>query len=86
MTAAKVFLVLGLVFAPVGAAQQPGDAAPDFTLLDGGGRVGAVVGFSGRARPAEFLGNLVSAVCGRTAALSTGGGRNDCDGAARQHG
>ncbi len=39
MTAAKLFLVLGLVFAPLGVAQRPGDAAPDFTLTDGAGAV-----------------------------------------------
>ena len=39
MTAAKLFLVLGLVFASLGAAQRPGDAAPDFTLTDGSGAV-----------------------------------------------
>lgn len=47
MTAAKVFLVLGLVFAPLGAAQRPGDAAPDFTLLDGSGTLVRLSDFRG---------------------------------------
>ncbi len=43
MTAARLILVLGLAFAPLGVAQRPGDVAPDFTLTDG---VGAAVRLS----------------------------------------
>ena len=46
MTAVK-FLVLGLVFALLSAAQQPGDAAPDFTLTDGAGAVVQLSDFRG---------------------------------------
>ncbi len=47
MTAAKLFLALGLVFAPLGVAQRPGDAAPDFTLVDGSGAVVRLSDFRG---------------------------------------
>ncbi len=47
MTAVKLFLVLGLVVAPLGAAQRPGDAAPDFTLTDGAGAVVSLSDFRG---------------------------------------
>ena len=47
MTAIKLVLVLGLVFAPLGVAQRPGDVAPEFTLTDSSGAVVRMSDFQG---------------------------------------
>lgn len=48
MTIAKYFLGFSLVFAPLSAAQRPGDAAPEFTLANGSGAVVRLSDYRGK--------------------------------------